>query len=165
MTRWTSWENQKAPSLTWGDFKAMVEQKQHLWVRHFVSSGLRSPISHLLFCTWGQLTRRFSQCSARFPPLALWLLFPHFLSFWPQKERKGSLSRAVSFSFRAAEKEAEDLTRHAGPCGGALMAEWDAIPCYGVGVNSFDYTDYPLIHTWPCYWIVGTWRGRRLRSL
>lgn len=40
----------------------------------------------------------------------------------------------MSFSLQAAEREAEDITGHMGPRGGALMTGWDAIP-------SYDYTD------------------------
>lgn len=65
----------------------------------------------------------------------LCLLFPHFL--WPQKEIKGSLSLAFSFLLQAAEREAEDITGHMDPCGGALMTKWDAIPCYGAGGQQF----------------------------
>lgn len=57
--------------------------------------------------------------------------------FWPQKERKGSLSLALSFSIQAAEREAEDILGHMGLCGGALMTEWDAIPSYGAGGPQF----------------------------
>lgn len=67
------------------------------------------------------------------------------LSFDP-KERKGSLSLALSFSLQAAEREAEDIPGHMGFCGGALMTEWDAIHsyCMKLGVYSFDV--YTLIH-------------------
>lgn len=78
----------------------------------------------------------FSHCSARVSLLSLFVSCSHTF-FWPQRERKGSLSLALSFSFQAAEREAEDTTGHMGPCGGALMDEWDAIPCYGAGGPQF----------------------------
>lgn len=51
--------------------------------------------------------------------------------FDPKRKEWGLLSLAISFSLQAAEREAEDIPGHMGSCGGALMTEWDAIPCYG----------------------------------
>lgn len=67
-----------------------------------------------------------------FPSLTLCLLFPHFL-LTPKGNKGVSVSSRFVFSLQAAEREAEDITGHMGPCGGALMTKWDAIPCYGAG--------------------------------
>lgn len=120
-----------------------------------LSPGLRSPISLLLlllvlFCMWGLLPKCLSVFFFSFiflpiqhvSPLSLFVSCSHTF-FWPQKEIKGSLSQAVWFSLQAAEREAEDITGYMGPCGGALMTELDAIPCY---VNTFDYVDYTHMH-------------------
>lgn len=145
MTRWTSWENQKAPSLTWGDFKATAQQKQQLWLKHFYpldsvvpyhtfSAFLYvRPANKAFICVFFLFSS--SPCSARFP-LSFFVSCSHTY-FWPLKERKGSLSRSVSFLLQAAEREAEDIIGHVGPCGGALMTGWDAIPCYGAGDQHF----------------------------
>lgn len=70
------------------------------------------------------------------------------LSVWPHKERKGSLFVRVPVSLRAAEREAEDIAGHTGPCGGAVTVKWDAIPCNGAaGQHSRDSTDNTHTHT------------------
>lgn len=130
----------------------MAKQEQHLWVKHMYPLDLgESHITLLvLFCTWGRLTKRlsvfsffffyfFSLFSTCFPSLSL----VPTLFFWPQKEIKGSVSLAVSFSLQAAEREAEDIAGHMGPRSGALMTEWDSIPCYGADSQptTYSYTD------------------------
>jgi len=107
-----------------------------------LSSRLRSPISHFLalYCTWGQITKPLSVFSFFFLfffslfstcfPRSVFVCCSHTL-FWPQKERKGSVSRAVAFLLQAAEREAEDIAGHMGPCVGALMTRGDTYPCCG----------------------------------
>lgn len=146
MTRWTSSKNQKAPSLTQGDFKATAKQKQHIWVKHLYPQDLGVPYhTFSVFLYVRQANKAsicvffpfyFPHCSAHVCFLQLFVSCSHTF-FWPQKERKGSLSLDVSFSLQAAEREAEDITGHMGPCGGALMTKWDATPCYGAGGEQF----------------------------
>lgn len=85
MTRWTSWENQKAPSLTQGDFKATAKQEQHLWVRRLYPLDLGVPYhtfrsaNKASICVFFRLFLWFSLFSTCFPSLTLCLLFPHYL--------------------------------------------------------------------------------------
>lgn len=86
-----------------------------------------------------------SHCSTHFfsPFLSVCVLFPHFL-LTPKGKEKGSLSHKIfGFSLQAAEREAEHITGHMGPCGGALMTGWEGKSLlWSLGVNSCDNMIY-----------------------
>lgn len=52
------------------------------------------------------------------------------LSYDTERKERGLCLSIVWFPLWAAEREAEDIAGHMGLCGGDLMTEWEAIPCY-----------------------------------
>lgn len=82
--------------------------------------------------------------------LSLSLSLVPTLVFDPIRKEKGALSVSLSitrFPPLAAEREAEAIERHMGPCGEALMTMWDAIPCYGVWTTlTWSCTDGECTH-------------------
>lgn len=123
MARWASWEKQKALCLTRWGFKTTARTAP-ICLKHVYRTHRSCNHTLVPFCMWLELTKSqifLMSCSS----LSVFASCSHTF-FWPQKERKGSLWLAVSFKLQAAEREAEDITGHMGPCGEALMTEWDA---------------------------------------
>lgn len=94
------------------------------------------PANKAYICVFLSFFLFVSPRSTCFPSLILCLLFPHFL-LTPKGKKRVCVSRRFSLAPSSWEKEAEDMAGHMGPCGGALMIEWEAIPCYGAWGQQF----------------------------
>lgn len=116
----------------------------------FESSGFNRGVAYHRFLYVRRANKAFECFSVFTSKHVSPSLFCSHTCFWPHKERKEALSicPSVRHSFVFfSEQLSWRIQRHMGPCGGALMTVWDAIPCYGASTTlTWSCTDGECTH-------------------